>query len=383
MSGFRPFQLGSENFMTIEPTNSTSSETLNYIVLLESIFKNRRTLLITGGLGLFLGILIAFTSPREYQSSSFILLESEGSGSSLGQMGALAGLAGINVGQLQTNQMALTSEIFPDVIHSRDFLVEISKENFEFVSIGGKSQSLAEYYYIERPSNIVKKTLKFVLNIPSFIVGWFAKPDPIPQNFSETVYTQEDFLRLTSQEIFAVGELKNRILIEQKGKMIRLNVSMPEPLIAAQVNSMLLERLIDYVTEYKIGRQRRNIEFIEERVLETEKKFNEAQMKLASFRDGNQGLISQRAITKEEQLQFEFNIAYNVYNILKQELEQATIQLKKETPIFTVLEKAAVPLGPSKPNKPLILIFSVFLGLIVGALINLYRILFKNTKSIS
>lgn len=361
-------------------SNQGSITTLDYLRLVQAVFDNKRILVKFSSLGLFLGILIAFTTPREYQSSSFILLESEGEGSSLGQMGALAGLAGINISQLQSGQLALTSEVFPEVIHSRDFLLEISKEEFKFESKNGQIQSLEEYYFEEKPSNIVKKALNFFISIPAIVVGWFASPDPIPANLTQLENGQEGYLNLTSQEFFIVGELKKRIHIEQKGKLIRLNVSMPEPLIAAQVNSLVLERLIAYVTEYKVGRQRRNIEFIEERVLETEKKFDEAQMRLASFRDANQGLISQRARTREEQLEFEFNIAYNVYNSLKQELEQSAIQLKKETPVFTVLEKAAIPLGSSKPNKPLILIFSIFLGLFVGVLVNLYKVLAQNIK---
>lgn len=367
--------------MSNKSTGNPPSETMNYLALIQEIFSKKKNLLVFASVGLFLGVLIAFTTPKEYQSSSYILLESEGSGNSFGQMGAFAGLAGINMSQLQAGQMALTSEIFPDVIHSRDFLGEISKEEFKFESKSGQVQTVGEYYYQERPSNIVKKTLNFVISIPAIISGWFSKPDPLPSDLAESVGSQSDYLSLTGQEMFAIGELKKRILIEQKGKMIRLNVSMPEPVIAAQVNSMVLERLIAYVTEYKVGRQRRNIEFIEERVKETEQKFNEAQMRLASFRDSNQGLISQRARTREEQLQFEFNIAYNVYNSLKQELEQATIQLKKETPIFTVLEKAAIPLGPSKPNKPLILVFSIFLGLLAGFLFNLYKVLAQTINS--
>jgi len=85
--------------------------------------------------------------------------------------------------------------------------------------------------------------------------------------------------------------------------------------------------------------------------------------------------VSRRAMTKEEQLQFEFNIAFNIYNSMEQELEQAKIQLKKDTPIFTIMEKASIPLGPSKPNKPLIIIFSLFLGFFVGILFSIYRIL--------
>lgn len=366
--------------MSTNSTENQKNETLQYLILIQSVFRNRRNLLIFTGAGFFLGILIAFTTPKEYQSSSYILLESEGGASSMGQMGALAGLAGINMSQFQSGQMALTSDIFPDVIQSRDFLREISKEQFKFESKSGEILSLEEYYFKERPSNIVKKTLRFIFNIPAMIDGWFSKPDPKPTDLGQAGETQNDYLSLTSKELFAVGELKKRIEIEEKDKLVRLNVSMPEPLIAAQVNAKVLERLIEYVTEYKVGRQRRNLEFIEERVLEMEKKFNDAQMKLASFRDSNQGLISRRVSTREEQLELEFNLAFNIYNTIRQEMEQTAIQLKKETPIFTVLEKAAIPLGPSKPNKPLILIFSVFLGLFVGVLINLYKVLLDNFK---
>nr|WP_281171901.1 Wzz/FepE/Etk N-terminal domain-containing protein [Algoriphagus terrigena] len=354
---------------------------LDYVGLIRATFENKKVLIRMVLIGFFLGILVAFTTPKEYQASSYILLESDGSAtSSMGQLGALAGLAGINMSQLQGGQMSLTSDIFPDVIQSRDFLLAIAKEEFVFESKGGAKQSLEEYYFKEKPSNILKKTLDFILGIPSMIVGWFSSPGPIPADLPASQGGDMDYLNLSSKEIFAAGELKKRILIEQKEKMIRLNVSMPEPLIAAEVNSKVLERLIAYVTEYKVGKQRRNIEFIEERVKESEEKFNDAQMRLASFRDSNQGVVSRKVLTREEQLEFEFNIAYNIYNSLKQESEQAAIQLKKETPIFTVLEKSSVPLGASKPNKPLILIFSIFLGFFVGFLVNLYKVLAANVK---
>jgi uncharacterized protein involved in exopolysaccharide biosynthesis len=366
--------------MTSEKPESQSSEVIDFANLIKSIFRFKKTIFLSGAIGLFLGVLIAFTTPKEYQSSSYVLLESDSGASQMGQLGAIAGLAGINMGQFQNGKLALTPEIFPDVIQSRDFLGEIAKQDFEFVTKDHQVITLEDYYYEERPSNLVKKTLNFVLSIPAIISSWFEAPIPLPAtitNSSEGETKQPNYLNLTSKEIFAIGELKKRIEIEQKNNMIRLNVMMPEPLIAAQVNSLVLEKLIAYVTEYKLSNQQVSLEFIEERVLETEKKFLEAQMKLAAFRDGNQGIVSQRLKSREDQLQFEFNIAYNVYNSLSQEYEQASIQLKKETPVFTMLEKAAIPLGPAKPNKPLILIFSLFLGLFMGIIISVYKILLQ------
>jgi uncharacterized protein involved in exopolysaccharide biosynthesis len=368
--------------MNTGTTQDQGQTTLDYLRLIKLLFESKKTLLMGAGAGLFLGILIAFTTPKEYQASSYILLESDNAQSSLGQLSAFAGLAGINMSQLQSGQMTLTSDIFPDVIQSRDFLLDISNQKFRFESKSGEIVSLKDYYYEEKPGNLVKKTLNFVLGLPSLVTSWFESPDPIPANLPEAGEKgkEPEYLSLSGQELYSIGELKKRIIIEQKGKMIRLNVLMPEPVIAAQVNALVLNKLIAYVTDYKVGKQRSNIEFIEERVKETEEKFTEAQMRLASFRDSNQGVISQRVRTREEQLEFEFNIAYNVYNSLKQELEQSTIQLKKETPIFTILEKASIPLGAAKPNKPLILIFSIFLGLFVGVLVNLYKILFKSIR---
>ncbi|PZX51892.1 GNVR domain-containing protein [Algoriphagus chordae] len=357
-------------------SNDQSKVELNYLELIQKIFLYKRRLLSFALAGFLLGCLIAFTSPKEYLSSSLVILEEpEGSGQ-FGQMGALAGLAGISLPQMQGDQARLSADLFPDVIHSRDFLLDIMKEQFYFQT-KGKEMTLEEYYAEEKPGNIVKKSINFVFSIPARLIGLFSSSEPalvMPES-SGTEAEEPRYVAVTSKENYVLGQLKERITIEEQMKLIQLNVSMPEATISAAVNALVLERLIEYVTNYKTVKQKINLEFVEERVDEAQVKFQESQLKLASFRDSNQGIVSRRAMTKEEQLQFEFNISFNIYNTLKQELEQATIQLKRETPVFTVMEKASVPLGPSKPNKPLIIVFSIFLGFFVGVLYAIYRIL--------
>lgn len=360
------------------PINDQSKVELNYLELILKIFSFKRRLLAFTLTGLLLGIIITFTSPKEYSSSSFVILEENENSKQFGQMGALAGLAGISIPQMQGDQTILSAELFPDVIHSRDFLLDIMKKPF-FFQTKGKEMTLEEYYAQERPGNIVKKTIDFIFSIPARIIGLFSSAEPALVAPSATVETVElGYVSVTSQENYVIRQLKERINIEAQLKLIELNVLMPEPLISAQVNAIVLESLIEYVTNYKTVKQKLNVEFVEERVNEAEVKFQESQIKLASFRDSNQGMVSRRAMTKEEQLQFEFNIAFNIYNTLKQELEQATIQLKRDTPVFTVMEKASIPLGPSKPNKPLIIVFSMFLGFFIGVLFVVYKILLSH-----
>lgn len=347
---------------------------IDYLDLIKRIFGDKKNLLKFAGAGLVIGIIIAYTTPKEFQSNSFVILESDSGSQGLGQMSAFAGLAGINLPQLQGDQLSLSSELFPEIIQSRDFTMEIMKVPF-FFETKGKEMTLEDYYFEEQPANILTKTINFVFSIPSRLIGLFSSGGEDGPAISKEETSENSYVNVSGKEMYVVGELRKRIQIDQKTKIIELKTSMPEALVSAQVNALVLKKLIEYVTEYKTVKQKRNLEFIEERMIESEKKFSDSQIKLASFRDSNQGMISQRARTREEQLEFEFNIAFNIYNTLKEEFEQSNIQLKRETPIFTVLEHPSVPLGNHKPNRQLILIFSTFMGFFIGILYSVYKLL--------
>ena len=61
----------------------------------------------------------------------------------------------------------------------------------------------------------------------------------------------------------------------------------------------------------------------------------------------------------------EMTLTFNVYNTLAQKLEQDKLRVQEETPVYTVIEPATVPLKASSPKKALILVGFVFLALFV------------------
>jgi uncharacterized protein involved in exopolysaccharide biosynthesis len=87
------------------------------------------------------------------------------------------------------------------------------------------------------------------------------------------------------------------------------------------------------------------------------------------------------ALTDVERLQGEYSIALNVYNELAKQLEQAKIQVKEETPVFSVLEPAMIPREKSKPKKPMIVAIWLFLGGILGVGIVFGKGYLKEIKS--
>jgi len=74
-------------------------------------------------------------------------------------------------------------------------------------------------------------------------------------------------------------------------------------------------------------------------------------------------------------------IANGIYQQLAGQLEQAKIQVKRDTPAFTIVEPVTVPIEKSKPRRTMILIIGVFLGGVVGSgLIYVNTFLFKLKK---
>jgi uncharacterized protein involved in exopolysaccharide biosynthesis len=140
----------------------------------------------------------------------------------------------------------------------------------------------------------------------------------------------------------------------------------PDPKAAAKISQIGIKLLKENVKEYRTQKAKRNLEFVKEQVQEAKKRFEKAQNRLAEFRDSNINLATAKAQTREQELQSQYDLAFNLYNSLSQRLEQAKLKLQEETPVLSVIQPISVPLESSAPNRLLILIVFGMLGGIVA-----------------
>jgi uncharacterized protein involved in exopolysaccharide biosynthesis len=82
--------------------------------------------------------------------------------------------------------------------------------------------------------------------------------------------------------------------------------------------------------------------------------------------DRNRDFTSGLSRIETDRIQTRYTIAFGVFQELSKQLEQAKIQVKKETPVFTIVEPVTVPSEKSKPKKAMILFLWIFLGGIAG-----------------
>jgi hypothetical protein len=279
----------------------------------------------------------------------------------LGGLGGLAAMAGINLNTSTGSD--LSPLVYPQIVSSVPFQLELMKTPIKFKELKEPITFYDYYTDTQKPNPI----LKYTLGLPGVILKAIRGQDTV-QNHIEgknepiTLTEKQRDARLILSELVSLN-------VNAKEGVLTLTATMPEALSAAQLGQRAQELLQQYITEFKIKKAKANLDFIQQRFDETTRKFEAAQEKLASFRDRNKSVTLATARTEEERLTSQYNLIYNIYSELAKQLEQAKIQVKQDTPVFTIIEPVSVPTKKSKPNRPMILFIWIFLGGAIGTAI--------------
>jgi uncharacterized protein involved in exopolysaccharide biosynthesis len=363
--------------MSETPQNTQpASDEIDLIEVFRKLWEGRKTIFKWMGIFFVIGIIIIIFSPKEYKSEVTLLVETGTGGSGMsGLLQQFGGLAGINLGA-GAGEDALTPELYPDIIKSTPFLLEVMDQK---VTESKYDSTLRVSDYIQRYTRggVGSFVMGYTIGLPGKIIGW-VKGKPKNKGPKATSHGNKPF-KLTPEQSGVAGELATRIIAMQGETSTTLNISveMQDPVVAAQLVDSVVSNLTRYIVDYRTQKAKTDLKFVEERHKEAEGKYRAAQRNLAGFKDRNKNVILASALTSEQNLQAEYNLAFNVYNTLSQQLEQAKMKVQEKTPVFKVVEPAKVALQKSKPKSSLIMVGMIFLGGLIG----LSRIFWKIVRS--
>jgi len=139
----------------------------------------------------------------------------------------------------------------------------------------------------------------------------------------------------------------------------------------------VVKSLTTYIIDYRTQKAKTDLKFVEDRHAEAEERYVRAQRTLAGYKDRNKNIILALAQTSEQNLQAEYNLAFNIYNTLSQQLEQAKMKVQERTPVFKVVEPAKVALIYSNPKPLIINLVMIFIGGMIGLSVCLGTLFFK------
>lgn len=345
--------MSTENFDEKAKERQEAENEIDLLELAHKAWSGRRTVIKWTICGVVLGLIVAFSIPREYTTTIKLSPEIT-DGKSQGSLSSLAAMAGI--GGTGGGADAVYPQLYPDVLNSTPFATGLFN-----VKVADKDKNVYTVrQYLEE--EISSPWWGAIMKIPGAIIGAFRSSD------EEKGKGNVDPFQLTPKESATMQALTQRVgaSVDTKTSVITLTVTMQDPMVSAILADTVAARLQEYVVNYRTNKARKDLEYAEKLNEEAKASYYKAQQRYADYLDKNQGIVLHSAQTTRERLENESQLAFNLYNQTAQRLQQAQAKVQETTPVFAMVEPPTVPVKPSKPSKALILIGFMFLAFVGG-----------------
>ncbi len=344
----------------IEKYNPSEEEKeIDLVELFKQLLKRKKTIGIWCLVGFVLGIIIAFSIPKEYETSVTLAPEINGQGKTSGNLGALAAMAGVRNNSGDGD--AVSPQMYPDILKSVPF--SLSLLNIPLTDKEGKRKfTLAEYLENDTKS----PWWSAIMSAPGMILSALKSDDD--EDETTGVETQGGPIRITKDESKLIKALDGCISssVDAKTMVISISVRMQDPVVSAIVADSVVNRLKEFITQYRTNKAREDLRYAEKLNREAKEVYYAAQQRYANYLDTHEGIALYSARTMRDRLENETTLAFNVFNQTSQQVQVAKAKVQEVTPVYATIEPATVPLKPVAPRKVMILAGFIFLAF-VGA----------------
>ncbi|MEQ8554263.1 MAG: Wzz/FepE/Etk N-terminal domain-containing protein [Cyclobacteriaceae bacterium] len=322
----------------------------------------RKWLIFGASIGLILSILIYLLSPKEYTSTIKLLpSNSSSSSSSSSLLKQFSGLAGVSLGE---SSSGIASYQYSTIISSKSFRLSLVKNKYHLIKDSSRVV-LQEYLYSELVESPINLTLDFIksytIGLPGTIKYWLSPPE-----FKE-IYYDEGVIQLDIIELAVLAELNELINLEiDANGFVLITVSMPDPILAAELSNNVYLLLTKEVRELYLKDQEKQIDFLIGKKNVAYNELISAERELNNWKDSNSNLVTEKVRSIERQLTAKYNLAYDIYSTVSTELESAKIKLNENLPVMTVIDEPLIINKATYPRLLFFLVAGVFIGCFFG-----------------
>ncbi len=339
-------------------SKKTDEKEIDLLEIIKGLWARKSFVFKSVGIGIIVGLVVAFSIPREYTTPTKLVPEVSGSSmSSLSSLSGLAAMAGINAPSLgSSGEDAIRATLYPDVVHSLPFMVEMLK--LEVNSGNGEIQTTL-YDYLDTYQK--KPWWSHIFGAPFKLIGFVFE---LISPKEEGVEAPIDPAALTRRQELIVRSLRERVgvTVDVKSYVITVSVTMQDAKISADLAQVVLTMIQEYIVDYRTQKVKKDLAYAQDIYNDAKEQYYQSQHEFAVFEDRNQNISSSRYRTELDRLRNEMDLDFSLYTSLASNLEQAKIKVQEETPVYAVIEPASRPSDDSAPNKPLILIAFCFLA---------------------
>jgi LPS O-antigen subunit length determinant protein (WzzB/FepE family) len=337
---------------------SDNTDEIDLIELLKKIYLEKKLVLKISVLASLFGVVYALLQPNEFTSSTtFIPQLSSGVKTGGSSLSGLASLAGINIGSMESSS-EFPPTLYPQVVNGVPFRVELLSNE---ITLNNELVAVKDYFLVNKSSfNILGTIKKYTIGLPSLILSLFK---------DQKEYTNESKIYSISKEdegLFKILENNLSLSINEKEGFITIAFTDTNKNVAAQITQISQNLLQEKIIEFKNKSSKEMLDFALKQYSDKKESYEKLQDERAVFVDKNINISSSLFQNKLSRLESEVNISESIVQQLASQVEQAKLQVNKDTPVFTTIQPVTVPFQKSAPRRSIIVIVFALLGLVLS-----------------
>ena len=342
-------------------------EGIDIMALVKQLWDGRKTILIWTGAFIVLGLIAALTMKRTYTVQTVMVPQMSSSKNS--SLSSLASLAGFDLGTSGAST-ELSPLIYPQIVSSVPFRLELMNTPIHYAkcdtAISMYDYSLSDYAKPGPVGKVFVAIGKYTIGLPKVILSAIRakkKPIVLPDGEGESV-PRPLVINEDEEKVLKVLERNVSLAVDKKEGYVTLNVTGSEPIQTAELAMVAQKLLQEEITRFRIEKSQSELDYIQARYDEIKKETEAYQDQLARANDRAQSVATSRDDMERVRIQNKYNISNSIYSELAKQLEQGKMQVKKDTPVFTVVQPIAVPTKASNSRAKTLVIWTFFGGIL-------------------
>ena len=334
-----------------------NEDEIDLIELLKKVYLEKKFILKTSILAALFGIVYALFQPNEFTSSTtFIPQLSSGVKAGGSSLSGLASLAGINIGSMESSS-EFPPTLYPQVVNGIPFQLDLLSSQ---IKVGNETSNVKNYFLEKSSFNIFSTIKKYTIGLPALILSSFKDQQVSSVEFDIYSVTEDD------KKLFEMLGKSLSLSINEKEGFITISYTDSNKNIAAQITQTAQNLLQEKIIEFKNRSSKEMLDFALKQYSEKKESYEKLQDERAIFVDKNINISSSLFQNKLSRIESEVNISESIVQQLASQVEQAKLQVNKDTPVFTTIQPVTIPFERSAPKRSQIVLIFGFLGLVLS-----------------
>ena len=247
--------------------------------------------------------------PPEFHSVARIMPEmNNSSGDMFRRLVSVAGFSGMDFSDVEDID-AIRPDLYPNVLQSTPFMLYLINQSV--MTMDGQRKTVGKFL---RPDSEGWLWKKWMFRLKSDVSVVSAK--------NRTAGT----MRLSAWQQEVAEEIGERVSakLDTRSGIITITATMPDAEVAATVAQLAMNYLTQYVTNYRTGKVRKDLEFYRQRLTDARTRYYKAQFNVFQYNDNHKSIVVQATTMNRHRMEAELTIAQTFIRSWRRSLSRLT-----------------------------------------------------------